>query len=352
LAKFSVITLNFVFFRTMKFFRKLTLATLIAVYILIMVGGIVRSTGSGMGCPDWPTCFGSWVPPTSLSELPTNYKEIYSAHREEKNIRFASYLEAFGFSEMATKLREDKSILDEADFNPTKTWVEYVNRLVGVVIGLLIFSVFVASIRFWKWDRKITLVAFSTFLLVGVQGWIGSVVVSTNLMPWVVTVHMLLALVIVALLVYLFFESSKEKYQRNIHRGFSLVLLSMVLLVIQIVLGTQVREAIDSVTMLLPRSKWIEAIHTDFFMHRSFSWLVLISNGWLAWRLFSSEGSKILPNTLTVLIVVTLLSGIGMAYFSVPSFLQPVHLTLATVTFGIQFLLALQLNRKRGEVLE
>lgn len=316
-----------------------------------MVGGIVRSTGSGMGCPDWPKCFGSWVPPTHVEQLPANYKEIYSAHREKKNARFAKYLETLGFEETAQKIRNDKSILEEADFNATKTWIEYINRIVGVIIGLLIFAVFVASIKFWRWDRKITLFAFLTFFLVGVQGWIGSFVVSTNLTPWTVTVHMLLALVIVAMLVFLFFESSKEKYHRIIQYGLPLILLSMVVLVVQIVFGTQVREAIDIVAARLPRSEWIDAIKASFILHRAFSWAVLVVHGLLLWKLIKSEGSKILPYTLLILLAATTLTGVGMAYFSVPSFLQPMHLTLATITFGTQFLLALQLNRKKEEVL-
>src|SRR5688572_22855558 len=119
----------------MRSFRRLTISTLVAVYLLILVGGIVRSTGSGMGCPDWPKCFGNWVPPTSVSELPVDYKDTYAAYRDKKNKRFAKYLAGFGMKETAEKLLNDPGVLKEADFNPTKTWIEYVNRVIGVIIG-------------------------------------------------------------------------------------------------------------------------------------------------------------------------------------------------------------------------
>src|SRR5688572_26064768 len=102
-------------------FRVLASVTVAAVYLLILVGGIVRATGSGMGCPDWPKCFGRWVPPTDESQLPADYQEIY-AHR--------------GYG--------------EARFNVAQTWTEYLNRLLGVVIGFLIFATLLASLRFWR----------------------------------------------------------------------------------------------------------------------------------------------------------------------------------------------------------
>lgn len=323
-----------------------------AVYLLILVGGVVRSTGSGMGCPDWPKCFGQWVPPTSVEQLPENYKEVYSAHRQKKNEKFAKYLTAFGLNETAAKILHDPSVKEESDFNPTKTLIEYVNRLVGVVIGFLIFAVFAYSWRYRKAKTRITVVAFLTFILVGFQGWIGSIVVSTNLTPWVVTVHMFLAMVIVAMLVWLVHRANV--HQELIHPGKKvsvlinfLLVACMVVLLVQIMLGTQVREAIDLVaTQISARDRWISAIGVDFIIHRSFSWAVLILHVILTVKLWKMERVNRFVLSVIVLILGTIFTGLGMAWFAVPPFLQPVHLTLATVTFGVQFLLLLRVNEK------
>ena len=334
----------------MRSFRRLTISTLVAVYVLILVGGIVRSTGSGMGCPDWPKCFGQWVPPSSVSDLPSNYKEIYVAHREKKNIRFAKYLTTLGMKETGDAILNDPGVLEEGDFNPTKTLIEYINRVIGVIIGFLIFAVFVISLRFRKTDVKLTAVSCFTFLLVGFQGWIGSFVVSTNLTPWTITVHMFLALVIVALLVYLVHQST---YEEDIESslGFWWLAACMGVLLVQILLGTQVREAVDQVANSWPRGQWIANIQGEFVLHRSFSWIVLILHVGLIVRLYKTDGSKAFALTLILLILGTILTGLGMAYFDFPAFLQPLHLLLATVTFGVQFAFLLRLNPRAGTVI-
>ena len=323
-------------------FNRLSLATLVAVYVLIAVGGIVRSTGSGMGCPDWPTCFGKWVPPTTAEELPDNYKEQYASYRDKKNRRFAHYLSALGFKETAEKILRDESILEEADFNATKTWIEYINRLVGVIIGFLIFAVFVFSIKYWKTDRAVTWIALLTFVLVGFQGWIGSIVVSTNLTPWTVTVHMFLAMAVVFLLVYLVARSTTSDNSTSrspVTTG--LLVACMMVLLVQILLGTQVREAIDRVAALA-RNTWIEKAGLDFIIHRSFSWVVLLLHVALSVQTFRTWKAKLLPVALISLVAATVLTGAGMAWLDVPPVLQPLHLLLATVTFGIQSFMILR----------
>lgn len=328
---------------TSKGFRKLTSTTLVAVYFLILVGGIVRSTGSGMGCPDWPTCFGQWVPPVSESQLPDDYRQQYADYRHEKNVRFAKYLKAFGMEDTATRLLEDESVRTESVFNATKTWVEYANRLVGVTIGFFIIMVTVSSVQFWKQKRWLTVLALLSLLLVIFQGWIGSVVVSTNLTPWTVTLHMILALVLVCMLVILYEFSGAASQASGNSQTIWLSALCLILLFIQIIWGTGVREEIDRIAAELSnRNEWISALGSTFIRHRSFSWIVLIVNAALVVKLWKSGRSNTLSLVVIVLILGAVISGAGMAWFGVPPVLQPIHLLITTAAFGLQFLLLVQ----------
>lgn len=325
-------------------FRKLCLATLVAVYFLIGVGGIVRTTGAGMGCPDWPRCFGSWVPPTSVDQLPANYKEINASFREKKNRKFAKYLAVIGLAGTADKIMNDKSILVESDFNVTKAWIEYGNRLVGVIIGFFILALFWKSIKLKAAHPKIFIFSLAALAAVILQAWFGSIVVSTNLTTWTVTLHMFLALLIVGVLIYLI--SYTEQPAQDIPPVFRwIVMACMISLLIQVFLGTQVREAMDAIAVrLTDRNQWIDALGLEFIIHRSFSILVLLLNVILALKLKKTLGPKALPVTLIILILCTLLTGAGMAYLAVPAVLQPLHLVLATGTFGVELFLLFRIN--------
>jgi cytochrome c oxidase assembly protein subunit 15 len=334
-----------------KGYHKLCLSTLVAVFFLILVGGVVRTTGSGMGCPDWPRCFGSWVPPTSVDQLPADYKDQYASFRDKKNQKFARYLTSLGMNDTADKLLNDKSILIEADFNPQKTWIEYINRLVGVAIGFLIIAVFIRSISLIKINPFYFWLSLATLLVVIFQGWFGSIVVSSNLTHWTITVHMLLALVIVAMLIVLVHRSGdRQSIQVSMKIKF-LLGLCMFMLLTQILLGTEVRGAIDQVAESAGREQWISLIWSDFVVHRSFSWAVVMVHAIFILRLKKTTGNNPLTLSLVLLILLTILTGAGMGYFSMPAFLQPIHLLVATVTFGLQFLLFLRLNTSREIVL-
>ncbi|MGB3778469.1 MAG: COX15/CtaA family protein [Tunicatimonas sp.] len=333
--------------------RRLSVFTLWSVYFLILVGGIVRSTGSGMGCPDWPKCFGSWVPPTEASQLPFDYKQVYAEQRLAKNERLSNYLGALGFAQIADQLKNDPAIAGEEEFNATKTWVEYVNRLIGALVGLFILATFAASIPHWKNDRSLVIASATTVIAVGLQGWIGSVVVSTNLLPWMITVHMLLALFIVALLTFVALRAGGVQSITvgpvRSRIGATLGVL-LVLTLIQIVMGTQVRESVNEVSQTLgeaQRENWIAGLDWVFYVHRSYSIIVLLGHLYLVYLAYQNFGQKgnltRWAGVLLVVIVTEILSGVIMAYFAIPRFAQPLHLILATGAFGVQVLLLLKM---------
>ncbi len=339
-------------------FRRFGIITIVAVYVLILVGGVVRSTGSGMGCPDWPRCFGTWVPPTDASQLPANYQEIYSQKRKAKNDRLAATLRRMGFESTANLITNDPAILEEAPFNPLRTWIEYGNRLIGVLIGLFIFITAVLSLRYFRTDRRITWLSLLAFVLVGFEGWLGSIVVSTNLLPGTITIHMLLAIAIVCLLIYVVARSYDGLVPVKLKGGKTavnvLLALGLLLSVVQVGLGTQVREEIDAIATGLGgagRDTWIEKLGIPFYIHRSFSLLVLGVNLGLVW-LLRKNGAwvgtlRIFVISLLATIGVSILSGAALAYFAIPAVLQPVHLLLAALLAGIQFTLLLLVNQRK-----
>ncbi len=339
-------------------YRRLSGITVVAVYFLILVGGIVRSTGSGMGCPDWPKCFGSVIPPTAVEQLPENYQEIYLEKRLAKNDRFVATLSKLGFKETANQLANDKSIQVEEEFNATKTWIEYINRLIGVVIGLLILATLVKSFSLWSQDKWITITAFLSLVLVAFTGWIGSIVVSTNLLAWMITVHMLLALALVAVLLYSHRRAARLLATKQVtnpmpRKIFGLLLVASILMLIQVILGTQVREGIDRVSFAMGnmlREEWVGKVGLVFLVHRSFSLVLLALHVlYFVWAFkFSPRHSALTywNQVLLLLILLEIVSGMGMAYFGVPAFLQPVHLLFGSMILGVQFILMLQLKEQ------
>lgn len=291
-----------------------------------------------MGCPDWPRCFGSFIPPTSIDQLPADYKEKYAALREKKNVKFAKYLSAFGFKDTAEKILNDKSILQETEFNPLKTWIEYLNRLVGVAIGFFILMLTYRSVKFRKTDPAIFRTSVIVLVLVIFQGWFGSIVVSTNLTTWTITLHMFLALLMVVLLAYLQNRSSQQKTVLD-KGAFALTWAAISLLFVQVFLGTEVRTAIDMVSSYMPRDQWMGAVGKVFINHRTFSWAVLGTQLILIAKIRKTVGLKSLSLPLIILILGAFLTGVGMAYFGVPAVLQPLHLTLAAMAIGTEALL-------------
>jgi cytochrome c oxidase assembly protein subunit 15 len=342
-----------------KRFLKINLISIVTLFALILAGGIVRSTGSGMGCPDWPKCFGQYVPPTDVSQLPSNYHEKYVDKRVAKNTRFAKTIESLGFTDVANRIRSDRSILQPEEFNANKTWIEYVNRLLGVVYGLLLIGCVVFSITYIRLRKKIFLWSLLNLVLVGVQGWLGSIVVSTNLMGWIVTVHMILAVTILAISIYTYYLARVWR-DRNLLAtrqagAIKVIAIVIVLLsLVQIVLGTTVREQIDRIASEmnnLNRSDWVGAVGLNFILHRDLAILVVVLNIILFLMVrakYSLTGSQFkYVSFVMILLLLQIITGIVLSYLALPPVAQAVHVLLATLLFGAQLYLMLLLGRNK-----
>lgn len=323
-------------------------------FLLILAGGVVRSTGSGMGCPDWPKCFGCLVPPTSASDLPVNYKEKYVEGRMKKNQRFAKTLDVFGYTDLARRLRQDKSILIPEEFNAAKTWTEYVNRLIGAASGILLLLTAIYSFSYRDVNKLIPFLSVFNLVLIFFQAWLGSIVVSTNLVSWIVTVHMLLALAILAISIttyHLAKVTGRPKLRVNVITHIVTV-LALVISILQITFGTEVREKIDAVASRFQggyRSEWIKNAGEIFTHHRDLAILVLVVNVLLyalVRRAFNKHSLQQQMMSFTFLmLILQIVTGILLSYLALPPYAQAVHILLASLIFGAQYYLMLNLYR-------
>ncbi len=294
----------------LNIYQKTAITTVIATIVLIFVGGLVRAAGAGLGCPDWPQCFGMWIPPTNAADLPPQY--------------------------------------DASLFNPLHTWLEYVNRLVGVLIGLLITATFALSFRYRKKDPVITITSGLAFVLVLFQAWLGGQVVRSGLSAGVITLHMIMAMIILATLLYATFRAMNKELLISIKPGLKRKLLwisgiILFLTLAQMVLGTQVRESVDVAKNVLemPREQWLDTMGLLYEVHRSFSWLLVIVA--VIMIVYHKRKAMSVPKSLhrlgwliAILIMLQIFIGIGLERLDMPGVLQVLHLVgVAILICGI-----------------
>jgi cytochrome c oxidase assembly protein subunit 15 len=328
-----------------KSFVRFNWVTLVLIYLVVVAGSFVRITGSGMGCPDWPKCFGQWVPPTEASELPSNYKEVYSEKRAKKIEKFAKFLSKIGLKATADQIMNDPTLRVEESFNWKRTWTEYGNRLVGFLAGNFMLAMFIwILIKYRK--RKLVLITLFNLVLMFLEAWFGSIVVASNLVPWTITIHMFLALVIIGIQLYVIREISPVQ-QKKIELNKTMKWMAVVVLAItfyQMFLGTQVREFIDELTKAgYGREAWTEHLGWAFLIHRSFSWLVLILMTYMIWK--NEKTSKLtIIRSAYVILALELISGILLAYANMPGLVQTSHLVFAAILFGVLTMLVFRLR--------
>ena len=334
---------------TSRGYRRFAWITLVLIFLVFIAGSVVRTTGSGMGCPDWPKCFGQIIPPTCACELPDDYKEFYGEYRAKKVERFAGLLESIGFDSEAQKLRNDPDLRKEEDFNATKTWFEYGNRLIGFLAGNAVLILLIWTVFRYRKYRQLLILTFLNLVLMGFEGWFGSIVVATNLVPWTITLHMFFALIIVGIqirIILLAKGSSLGTYE--IPKTFkTLFIIALAFTFIQIILGSQVRQEVDfMVKEGMDRAMWIDNMLGDFYFHRSFSWALLILNGILWYMNYLKNHNIKAMHWIIGLILIEFITGILFSYAGMPAIGQPIHLLAASILMGIQFYVLGQLRTK------
>jgi heme a synthase len=305
----------------MNRFQRWALATTIATYMLISIGGMVRASDAGLGCPDWPKCFDRFYPPLSAEQLP------------------------------------DHISAEQFDFRAA--WIEYVNRLVGVVIGFLILGTSVLALRNYRQTPRVLFPTVAAFILVLFQGWLGGQVVESQLNPMHITAHLVMAWIIVSLLLYAtvnaFFPNSAPFANTGKQRRFlgNLVLLLMFLTLIQAGLGANLRgelEVIEKNNPALARADWLGEAGFIDTIHRSFSWLLLGTLAWInvyVWRRLQGNKHLISQSLVAtnVLVFFQIAVGVGLAYGGLPPVLQALHLIGGSLLIGGIMLLYLLAGR-------
>ncbi len=334
-----------------KLFLRLAGITLVVLYLVICAGSIVRATGSGMGCPDWPKCFGYYIPPTDPSQV-----EFHENHSYEKGMmiivndtlwRASSDFTTANYFNRANW--EKYPVHNYAKFFVQQTWIEYINRLTGALSSFcMTLLLIVALLRVKKDWPTLAILLMGMFVLAFVI-WLGKVVVDENLKPFSITLHMLSALVLVSVVI---FTSTRVRLRSAllqkhlVGNNLQLILVFALLLTLaQIIVGTQVRQQIDTINHAmdgLSRESWIEQLTSVYPVHQIMAVLLVVVNVALFFffRKTNPQGrTRKLMYGILFIILAEYAAGVFIHNFAIPAFAQPIHLVLAMILFGVQFAL-------------
>ena len=329
----------------------------VCMFLIIIAGSFVRITGSGMGCPDWPKCFGYYIPPTDISAVQLEEGRSYSKGQmviyhdtlwiAENEFQYTSeFWKTNSGSEAVLKVYPKHQY---AEFNAFHTWTEYINRLLTGLLGLPILVMTFLAMLYYKRSNDYWPVIYSVFAIVMIlfEAWLGKMVVDKNLNTSTITLHMVGSLGILLSLLFLIRRTNEKAiYTIPVVLRKALSFFFIIHLV-QLLLGTQVRESVD---LLLEngigRNILIDNLPVGFKIHRSFSILIVI----LATMMyFQYKRLEIKPRKFTYLFVVLgleVLFGVGLAYLGLPKVLQPLHLLFSILLFALSGMLLLESKKK------
>lgn len=304
-------------------YRKLAWVSVFLTFDLIMFGAFTRLTDSGLGCPDWPGCYGQANP--------------FLAHAD---------------------IHAAQTLMPNGPVSVIKAWIEMIHRYLAMAVGVLIIALAASAWRNW---RKTGLRHFSPWLPTGLlvmvclQGAFGAWTVTMKLQPIIVTIHLLLGMSLLAVLAWLAARQSEHvpiAPQATTLR--TPAAFALFLLFVQIALGGWVSTNYAALACsdfplcdgaLLPQmdfehgfTLWrhlgktadgdflpfpaLTAIH---WLHRSFAVLVIACIGWVARRGLTMDGVRKAAGRLLIVVGLQFLSGVSTIFLKWPLAIAVLH---------------------------
>ena len=287
------------------------LASIAFTYTLIFIGGFVRVTDSGLGCPDWPKCFDRWYPPLSSDEIPENFQNHY---------------ENYNYNCVEGE--------DCEEFDIKKAWIEYLNRLFGTITGMVVLIAVFYLFRLKADYPNAFYLGTSALVLTGLEGLIGKYVVTSGLEGSIITIHLLIALIIISLLImsYLTIKwNNMDKPSNYEPDQIYIIKWIFILMITGIVLGTQIRVYIEELNPLSEMGL-LKYIH-------SFSGIGALMLTGVLWSKTNNKESTINSKNKIRWLLNVFIVQIGLGYFMVirelPAYAKLVHMWLASIGLGI-----------------
>jgi cytochrome c oxidase assembly protein subunit 15 len=310
-------------------YRKLVWAAVFLTFDLIVFGGFTRLTDSGLGCPDWPGCYGLANP--------------FLAHEQ---------------------ISAAQAAMPSGPVSVAKAWIEMIHRYLAMGIGVLIMALMAKAWLQWRRtgsDAFAPALPTALFLFVCLQGAFGAWTVTMKLQPVIVSIHLLLGMGLLALLTWL---GGREDYLVKPHQPGgkpaalrtvrALALMSAVLLAVQIALGGWVSTNYATLActdyplcggQLVPPmdfehgfTLWRElgktaaghylpfaALTAIHWVHRNFALVVVAGLGWTVWRAWPHPALRSTARNIAVVLAVQFASGLATVFLSFPLAIAVLH---------------------------
>jgi heme o synthase len=286
-------------------FQRLALSAAVTTFLLVVIGAIVRSTGSGMGCPDWPTCHGAWIPPLTDSAA----------------------------------------------------WIEWLHRGVAVVVGLLVLALTAVAVLRYRRQPSLVIAAVAALVLTGFQAWLGKVTVDTaNAGQWV-TAHLATAMVLLGVLTFIAVRAHYPVHlpARGGSQRLTLAVVFAAACVYALLLfGAQVTATGASLIFpdwplfngqlvpVLSSDPAIAGLQTAHFLHRFVAavvGLVVVGVAWACWRAVraAAAGQSVLAivGTAAALYGVQLIVGALQIWTTLAPWAVALHLALGAAIWAL-----------------